>query len=91
MMIDERLGQRTVAEALAEALAAMGVTRAFGVSGGAISLFWTALAAGGIAVTHFRHESGAGFAACEASIITGEPVLVSAPRCTRERRRSGSC
>jgi acetolactate synthase-1/2/3 large subunit len=76
MLIDERVDQRTVAEAMAEALAAMGVTRAFGVSGGAISFFWTALAGSRIAVTHFRHESGAGFAACEASIATGAPVLV---------------
>ena len=72
----ERVRERTVAEALADGLAAMGVTRAFGVSGGAISFFWAALAGSGIEVTHFRHESGAGFAACEASIVTGAPVLV---------------
>jgi acetolactate synthase I/II/III large subunit len=66
----------TVADALAGSLRALGVTRAFGVSGGAISFFWTALGGGGIAVTHFRHENGAGFAACEASILTGEPVVV---------------
>jgi acetolactate synthase-1/2/3 large subunit len=69
-------GTTTFAEAFADALEALGVRHAFGVSGGAISFFWSALGGSGIEVTHFRHESGAAFAACEASAATGEPVVV---------------
>jgi acetolactate synthase I/II/III large subunit len=67
---------RTFAEAFAHALEELGVRHAFGVSGGAISFFWSALSGTGIEVTHFRHESGAAFAACEASIASDEPVVV---------------
>jgi acetolactate synthase I/II/III large subunit len=66
----------TLAVAFAEALEELGVRHAFGVSGGAISFFWSALGGTGIEVTHFRHESGAAFAACEASIASGRPVVV---------------
>jgi len=66
----------TFATAFAEVLEELGVRHAFGVSGGAISFFWSALGGTGIAVTHFRHESGAAFAACEAAVATGEPVVV---------------
>ena len=66
----------TFAVAFAEALEELGVRHAFGVSGGAISFFWSALDGTGIEVTHFRHESGAAFAACEASIASGRPVVV---------------
>ena len=66
----------TFAVAFAEALEDLGVRHAFGVSGGAISFFWSALGGTGIEVTHFRHESGAAFAACEASIASGAPVVV---------------
>ena len=66
----------TFAVAFAEALEELGVRHAFGVSGGAISFFWSALGGTGIEVTHFRHESGAAFAACEASIASGRPVVV---------------
>jgi acetolactate synthase-1/2/3 large subunit len=66
----------TFAVAFVEALEDLGVRRAFGVSGGAISFFWSALGGTGIEVTHFRHESGAAFAACEASIASGAPVVV---------------
>ncbi|MFC0626055.1 thiamine pyrophosphate-dependent enzyme [Kribbella deserti] len=67
---------QTGAECLAAGLKLLGVRYAFGVSGGAISFFWSALATAGIDVTHFRHESGAAFAACEASIATEMPVVV---------------
>ena len=67
---------RTFAVAFAEALEELGVRHAFGVTGGAISFFWSALGGTGIEVTHFRHESGAAFAACEASIASGRPVVV---------------
>lgn len=66
----------TFAMAFAEALEELGVRHAFGVTGGAISFFWSALGGTGIEVTHFRHESGAAFAACEASIASGRPVVV---------------
>jgi acetolactate synthase-1/2/3 large subunit len=72
-------GTRTVttfAAAFAAALEDLGVRRAFGISGGAISFFWSALGGTGIEVTHFRHESGAAFAACEASIESGAPVVI---------------
>src|SRR4051794_10730510 len=72
---DSRMGM-TVAEEFAAGLAKLGVRHAFGVSGGAISFFWAALGAGPVQVTHFRHESGAAFAACEASIATRAPVVV---------------
>jgi len=66
----------TFAVAFAEALEELGVRHAFGVSGGAISFFWSALGGTGIKVTHFRHESGAAFAACEASIASDRPAVV---------------
>jgi len=66
----------TFAVAFAEALEGLGVRHAFGVSGGAISFFWSALGGTGITVTHCRHESGAAFAACEASIASGAPAVV---------------
>jgi len=66
----------TVPEAFAAGLAELGVRHAFGVSGGAIAFFWSALAGSDVQVTHFRHESGAAFAAGEASIAAGAPVVV---------------
>ncbi len=66
----------TFAVAFAETLEELGVRHAFGVTGGAISFFWSALGGTSIEVTHFRHESGAAFAACEASIASGRPVVV---------------
>lgn len=64
------------AVALTHALNELGVRHAFGVSGGPISQFWQALSASAVRVTHFRHESGAAFAAAEASLATGAPVVV---------------
>lgn len=66
----------TFAVAFAQALEELGVRQAFGVGGGAISFFWSALGDTGIDVTHFRHESGAAFAACEATIASDRPVVV---------------
>jgi acetolactate synthase-1/2/3 large subunit len=66
----------TVAEAFALSLKELGVRHAFGVSGGAISFFWSALGSTGVDVTHFRHETGAAFAACEASLATKTPIVV---------------
>jgi len=66
----------SVSEAFAAGLAELGVRHAFGVSGGAIAFFWAALTGSDVQVTHFRHESGAAFAAGEASIAAGAPVVV---------------
>src|SRR5262249_31653645 len=72
-------GTRTVATfatAFAAALEDLGIRRPFGISGGAGSFFWSALGCTGIGVAPFRHESGAAFAACEASIESGAPVVI---------------
>lgn len=66
----------TVAQALVRYVADLGVRHAFGVSGGGIAAVWAALSASAIRVGHFRHESGAVFAAIEAHFATGEPVVV---------------
>jgi len=74
--LDERTETRLV-EALVRHLADLGVERAFGVSGGAIALFFDALVdCPGIELHHFRHESGAAFAAAEAHFASGRPTLV---------------
>ncbi|MBD2385489.1 ScyA-related TPP-binding enzyme [Cylindrospermum sp. FACHB-282] len=66
----------TVAQAVVKMLEDLGVRRAFGVSGGAIAPFWATLTHSSIEVLHFRHEAGAAFAATEAYIANGEPVVV---------------
>ncbi|MDB5816553.1 MAG: thiamine pyrophosphate central protein, partial [Rhizobacter sp.] len=63
-------------EALVQALGALGVREAYGVSGGAIAALWHAMSASPWRVCHFRHESGAAFAATEASLAAGRPVVV---------------
>lgn len=75
----ERSGQEvTVAAALAEHLAALGVEQAFGVSGGAIAILYDALAESPIRLHHTRHENGAAFAATEAHFASGKPTAVFA-------------
>lgn len=66
----------TVAEAIVGACEKLGAKYAFGVSGGEIAPIWEALEYSKIETLHFRHESGAAFAACEYSIATDEPVVV---------------
>ncbi len=66
----------TVVTELVATLGRLGVTQAYGVSGGAMAALWDALSAGPIGVHHFRHESGAMFAAIEASFAGGRPVAV---------------
>lgn len=68
----------TVVGALAEQLAALGVEQAFGVSGGAIALVFDALVDSTIELHHFRHETGAAFAAAEAYFASGKPSVVFA-------------
>jgi acetolactate synthase-1/2/3 large subunit len=66
----------TVSTALVEALVRLGVTHAFGVMGGAIAPFFHAVAHSAMTALHLRHESGATFAAVEASLASRRPVLV---------------
>ncbi|MGK7925455.1 MAG: thiamine pyrophosphate-dependent enzyme [Spirulina sp.] len=66
----------SVAEAIVEMLQDLGIEKAFGVSGGAIATIWAALEASEIQVLHFRHESGAAFAATEAHFASDRPVVV---------------
>ncbi|NEO34188.1 MAG: thiamine pyrophosphate-binding protein [Symploca sp. SIO3C6] len=66
----------SVSEAVVEMLARMGIKYAFGVSGGAIAPLWHTLQHSSIEVLHFRHESGAAFAAVEAYFASGHPVVV---------------
>ncbi len=68
--------ESTVAAALVEHLAHLGIERSFGVSGGAIAMLFDALAESPIGLHHFRHETGAAFAAAEAYFVTGKPSLV---------------
>ena len=55
----------TVAKATVDIFRNLGIRYAFGVSGGAMAVLWEALA-NNLQVLHFRHESGAAFAATEA-------------------------
>lgn len=68
----------SLSDALVQVLVELGVRRAFGIFGGAIAPFAEALRAHEVALLHFRHEGGAAFAAIEASLATGEPVVVFA-------------
>lgn len=65
----------TVADGLASALHDLGVSQALGVCGGAQALLWAAFSKH-LDVLHFRHESGAAFAATEAHFTSGRPVVV---------------
>lgn len=66
----------SVAEAIAQILVEMGVSHAFGVSGGAMATLWAALSSSSIKVIHCRHEGGAAFAAVEASLVSNCPVVL---------------
>lgn len=67
----------TVATHLTDWLRRIGVKLVFGVSGGGVAPLWQALSvAEGIELIHTQHESGAAFAATEASLASGAPVVV---------------
>lgn len=66
----------TLADAMVQTLAGLGVRQAYGVSGGAMATLWHALSDSALAVRHFRHESGAAFAAIEAHFASDRPVVV---------------
>ena len=66
----------TVVSELVEMFVRLGVKQAFGVSGGAMAALWDALSSSAIRVYHFRHETGAAFAAIEAGFAGGRPTLL---------------
>jgi acetolactate synthase-1/2/3 large subunit len=68
--------EESVASALAHVLVRVGITQAFGVTGSTIAAFTRALSRTSIAMIDCRHESGAAFAATEASLATGRLVAV---------------
>ena len=65
-----------MADTVVEALTELGVEHAFGVIGGAIAPFCKALSRSTVRLMHARHESGAAFAAMEASFATGKLTVV---------------
>lgn len=67
---------QNVSEALTEILIDLGVRHAFGITGGSIAPLCDALGKSAINFAHFRHETGAAFAAAEAYFATGNPSLV---------------
>jgi acetolactate synthase-1/2/3 large subunit len=66
----------TVASAVVDMFRRLGVRDAFGVSGGAIATLWDALSSSSLGVYHFRHETGAAFAAIEACFASGRPTVL---------------
>ena len=66
----------TVVSELVEMFLRLGVGEAFGVSGGAMAAFWDALSSSSLGVYHFRHETGAAFAAIEAGLASGRPTVL---------------
>lgn len=67
----------TVAERVATWLDRLRVELAFGVSGGGVAPLWGALSRSpGLRLLHTQHESGAAFAATEASLASRRPVVV---------------
>lgn len=69
---------RTVSEALADVLVELGATHAFGLLGGGVAPVYDAVARSPLELVHCRHESGAAFAALEASLASGRPSVVIA-------------
>lgn len=67
--------ESTVVEALVYNLIQLGVEQAYGISGGAITLFFDEVGQSPIALHHFRHESGAVFAAIESHFASGKPTI----------------
>lgn len=68
----------TLGSLLAGQLHSLGVWQAFGLVGGAVAPLAAALQQTPIEVFHFRHESGAAFAATEAYFASGRPTVVFA-------------
>ncbi|MEM6454448.1 MAG: thiamine pyrophosphate-dependent enzyme [Acidobacteriota bacterium] len=68
--------ETTFAKALVSHLSQLGIRQSFGIIGGAIGVVYDALEQSQIEVHHYRHETGAAFAAAEAHFATDEPTLV---------------
>lgn len=68
--------QRTVADAIAHGLWKLGFRLAFGLYGRALAPLAAALDESGIRVVQTQHETGAAFAALEASLVANRPVAV---------------
>lgn len=69
----------TTSATVVRMLEGLGVTHAFGVSGGAIAPVWATLQHNSsIEVLHFRHEVGAVFAAIESYFASDRPAVVFA-------------
>ncbi|XEV04895.1 hypothetical protein FSHL1_010182 [Fusarium sambucinum] len=68
----------TYSQEITQILLQAGCEKAFGVSGGYIFPLWKSIASSDIAVYHFRHETGAVFAAMEASLYTDKITIAFA-------------
>ena len=68
----------SLVSAFVDHLSDLGVEQSFGVSGGAIALLFDALVESDVELRHFRHETGAAFAAAEAHFASGKPTMVFA-------------
>lgn len=66
----------TVSVSVARALRELGIEDVFTIIGGGIAPLIDALQRHGLRIRHFRHEAGAAFAAHEASLASGKPVVV---------------
>ncbi|MEW6729764.1 MAG: thiamine pyrophosphate-dependent enzyme [Acidobacteriota bacterium] len=66
----------SVAEVLVQTLYNLGVRIAMGLSGGAVAGLWDAFQQSLIKLLHYRHESGAAFAATEYYFACGRPAAV---------------
>ncbi len=67
---------QTVSDVLIETLRGVGMRHAYGVIGGAVVPFYDALSRAPVSLVNCRHESGAAFAAVEASLAADSPALV---------------
>lgn len=65
----------SVSEALIDAMLEIGTRHAFGVIGGAVVAFYDAMAGSELSLVNCRHESGAVFAALEASLAADAPAI----------------
>ncbi len=68
----------SLVSAFIEQIGDLGVEQAFGVSGGAIALLFDAIVESDVELRHFRHETGAAFAAAEANFASQKPTTVFA-------------
>lgn len=68
----------TVADALIAGISQLGAQFAFGIIGGAIVPFYEGLLRSPLHVVNYRHESGATYAALEASLVLDTPTIAFA-------------